>query len=77
MRRMNRSNPFKNNRPGRHWFEAFIKRHIEVGQRVAQNFTQTRALVQEEKVREWFQEIQDYFVKSQLEETIRNPRKML
>lgn len=76
IKKLKRENPFKNGRPGRHWFEAFIKRHPEVGQRVAQNLTQTRALVQESSLRAWFKEVEDYFIMAHLEEAIKDPRRI-
>ncbi|XP_039303426.1 uncharacterized protein LOC120357328 [Solenopsis invicta] len=39
--------PFKNNRPGQHWYRAFMKRHPNLSTRIAQNLTSTRAAVTE------------------------------
>lgn len=36
-----RETPFVNNRPGRHWLEAFQKRHPEISLTVSQNLTKT------------------------------------
>lgn len=60
LQKLDRQNPFKDNKPGRHRFEAFIKRHPTIGQRVSQNLSQTRALVTEEQIRTWFKEIKEY-----------------
>lgn len=60
MKELKRENPFTNGRPGRHWFEAFLKRHPELSLRTPQNLCERRAQVTEEKLRGWFQEIEDY-----------------
>lgn len=51
---------FPNNMPGRHWYNAFRQRHPEIRDRVAQNLTNSRAAVSEEKIRAWFKEVQDH-----------------
>ena len=52
--------PFKNNRPGQHWYRAFMKRHPNLSNRIAQNLTCTRAAVTEEDLREWFSKVKRY-----------------
>ena len=37
--------PFKDNKPGRHWYESFCRRHPEIAPRVAQNLTTKRVSV--------------------------------
>lgn len=48
---------FKNNRPGRDWFERFITRHPTVTQRIAESITRSRAMVTEVAIRKWFAEV--------------------
>lgn len=57
---INRDNPFKNDRPGRHWFEGFKKRHPNIIYRTAQSLELVRANVTEEDLREWFDEIHTF-----------------
>ncbi|XP_071653661.1 uncharacterized protein [Temnothorax longispinosus] len=57
---LERKTPFTNNRPGRHWYEAFCRRHKELSERIAQNLTYSRASATEEKLRGWFQEVSQY-----------------
>ncbi|KAI5636428.1 DDE superfamily endonuclease domain-containing protein [Phthorimaea operculella] len=76
VQKLQRKNPFTGNRPGRHWYEGFIKRHPEIGQRVAQNLSQTRAAVKEDDIRTWFKEIEDYYVAAQLEDAAKDPRRV-
>lgn len=68
-----KDNPFTNDRPGRHWLEAFQKRHPEISCRVAQNLTKTRALVSEINIRRWFQEITEYFTDNDLLNVCNDP----
>lgn len=49
--------PFKNNRPGRQWYEAFLRRHPEIAERLSQNLTTTRAKVTEADLRSWFADV--------------------
>ncbi|KAG5891603.1 hypothetical protein JTB14_032546 [Gonioctena quinquepunctata] len=42
-----RPNPFANSRPGRKWYDSFIKRHPNLSERVAQNLTPARENVSE------------------------------
>lgn len=41
----NRATIFTNNRPGRDWFDRFMKRHPKISERVYQNLTKARASV--------------------------------
>lgn len=47
IKNLKRPNTFTNGRPGRHWYESFLKRHPEVSVRVSQNLTSSRACVTE------------------------------
>ncbi|TGZ51112.1 Uncharacterized protein DBV15_11450 [Temnothorax longispinosus] len=49
--------PFNNDRPGRHWYEKFRKRHPEITLRTPQHLSMIRASVTEEDIRGWFEEI--------------------
>ena len=60
------ANPFKNNRPGRHWFDAFCKRHPELSQRMAQNLSTCRALATPGRLRSWFNEVEKYLISKNL-----------
>ncbi|TGZ48876.1 Uncharacterized protein DBV15_12526, partial [Temnothorax longispinosus] len=52
--------PFKNNRPGQHWYRAFMNRHPNLSTRIAQNLTSTRAAVTEVDLRNWFAKVKQY-----------------
>ena len=61
-----RQNPFKDNRPGKHWYNAFMRRHENLSKRIAQNFTSSRASVTEDDLRKWFFSVQEYLKEKQL-----------
>jgi len=48
MGQLQKENSFTNNRPGRHWYEAFIRRHSQLSHQIAQNLTTIRASVSED-----------------------------
>ncbi|KAH9639391.1 hypothetical protein HF086_002080 [Spodoptera exigua] len=73
---INIKTPFKNNRPGRHWYESFKKRHLEISLRTSQNLTESRATVTNEALSNWFSEISEFFKEKSLESVTRNPKRV-
>jgi len=67
VKQLNRKNSFVNNRPGRHWFEGFMRRHKNVSQRLAENLTSSRATISETGLRKWFDEVQNYLKEKTLQ----------
>lgn len=61
-----RKTPFKSNRPGRSWYEAFLKRHPNISQRITENVSLSRAKVSEFHIRSWFSEISTYLTENNL-----------
>jgi hypothetical protein len=49
-----RKNPFKNNKPGREWLQAFLRRNPNNSERVPENLGKERAVVTKEKIEHWF-----------------------
>ena len=49
--------PFLDGRPGRHWYEGFLKRHSQIRKRLCENVTLSTALVSENIIRTWFGDI--------------------
>lgn len=76
IRETKRPNPFKENRPGRKWYQAFLKRHPELSERVAQNLTTAREAVNEDRLRGWFQEIEQYLKSKNLFDISNNPSRV-
>lgn len=73
LKSQNKTNPFANNRPGRHWLEAFQRRHPELATRVSQNLTKSRASVSETNIRRWFEEITEYFKQNNMLDVCNDP----
>ena len=63
---LQRDTPFVNGQPGRSWYQAFLKRHPELSQRVAQNLTKSRASLTEEVLRRWFHEVETHLKEQSL-----------
>ncbi|XP_054263526.1 uncharacterized protein LOC128986934 [Macrosteles quadrilineatus] len=57
---LKRKNPLKDDRPGRSWYLGFCKRNPSVSARIAQNLTQSRAVVSKDSLLNWFTEIHTY-----------------
>lgn len=54
--------PFKNSRPGDKWMKLFLKRNPEIAKRNTEVISKARAAVTEDKIRNWFQELDTYLV---------------
>ncbi|XP_034934472.1 uncharacterized protein [Chelonus insularis] len=57
---INKHTPFINQRPGRHWYESFEKRHPNLTFRKPQHLSLTRVSVTREDLQQWFAEIEQY-----------------
>lgn len=66
IKKLHRPNAFTNGRPGRHWYEAFLRRHPEVTLRTSQNLTHSRSSVSEADIRNWFSTVEKYFQEKSL-----------
>lgn len=53
----NRPNPFVNNRPGKKWYQSFLRRNPELSERTPENISKGRAAITEEGIRKWFAEL--------------------
>ncbi|XP_034934879.1 uncharacterized protein [Chelonus insularis] len=51
---------FVNGKPGRHSYEAFMRRHPELSKRTPQHLTKARYEVDEEDLRQWFHEVKTH-----------------
>lgn len=56
----NKPNPFIANRPGRHWYEGFKRRHPDLTIRTPQHLSHKRADVTQEDLQDWFEEQKNY-----------------
>lgn len=57
---LKKKTPFTNSRPSKHWYNAFLKRHPEISEKMAQNISLRRAEITEESIRKWFKEVRKY-----------------
>lgn len=76
IKKLGKPNPFTNNRPGRHWYDAFLKRHPNISQRTAQNLTSSRSAVTEKNIRAWFEEVEQYMRENQIFEVLNEPTRV-
>jgi hypothetical protein len=56
-----RPNPFVDNRPGKGWFKAFLRRHPNVAERYAEPICRGRAQLTEGCIRGWFADAEQFF----------------
>lgn len=66
IKQLKRKTPFADGRPGRHWYEAFLRRHPEISIRITPNLSKSRASVTENILRDWFNEVEQHLVEKQL-----------
>lgn len=57
-----RTTPFKDSRPGDKWMKLFLKRNPEIAKRNTEVISKARAAVTEEKIRDWFQELDNFLM---------------
>ena len=55
-----RPNPFKDNKPGKDWYYAFLKRHPEISVRAPQQLAKERAVITPAKVEYWFKDFANF-----------------
>lgn len=71
-----RKTPFKNNIPGKHWYDAFLKRHPELVHRTPEAVTSASANVSETDIRKWFRDIEDYLKQKEYFDILENPTRV-
>lgn len=68
--------PFAGDRPGRHWYESFLRRNPTISVRTAQNLTSSRANVTEEKLRQWHAEVTNYLTENNWSNIVKDPKRV-
>lgn len=58
--KMNKKTPFSNNRPGRSWWDGFLKRHPQLATKIAENVNLSRENMTEEILKNWFNVISEF-----------------
>ncbi|KOB51941.1 Uncharacterized protein OBRU01_26840 [Operophtera brumata] len=71
-----RENPFTNNRPGKKWFQSFLKRHPDLVLRTPENLSNARDNVTEANIRNWFTEIEQYLEDNNLKDILKEPSRI-
>lgn len=56
----NRKTPFKDDRPGKTWMRAFMKRNPNLALREVENISKGRAVVRQKSIIKWFEEFDNY-----------------
>lgn len=72
-----RPNPFVNNRPGKKWFQSFLKRNPELSERTPENISKGRAAVTEEIIRKWFADLQKHLEDKGASDILTQPDRIL
>ncbi|XP_062565900.1 uncharacterized protein LOC134228140 [Armigeres subalbatus] len=69
-------NPFRNNRPGRKWFNSFLKRNKSITLRTPEAVSAASAKVSEADIRGWFDKVYTYFEERGLSEILQDPSRV-
>ena len=54
IKELKRPNKFSNGRPGRHWYDGFLRRQPQITARMSQNLCVARASITETSIKTWF-----------------------
>lgn len=73
---LKRETMFTNNRPGRDWYDRFLKRNPEITERVYQNLTRARSSVTELQIRNWFAEVHTYMEEKDYLNVLEDPKRV-
>ena len=62
IKQLKKVTPFKDGRPGRHWYEGFVRRHPEISERFRRNggTSSSSSSTEEDCAREWYAKIEQY-----------------
>lgn len=66
-----------NNRPGRKWYQSFLKRNPELSERTPEKISKGRAAVTEEGIRRWFAELLKYLEENNASDILTDPDRIL
>ncbi|XP_037033041.1 uncharacterized protein LOC119072027 [Bradysia coprophila] len=67
---------FKNNIPGRKWYDSFRERHPLISEKLSQNLTVRRAAVSANAIRAWHAEIVKYCEEHSLMDALKDPERV-
>ncbi|KAI5696630.1 hypothetical protein M8J76_009934 [Diaphorina citri] len=72
-----RQTPFKDNRPGKKWYAAFLRRNPQVTVREAEGITKGRAIITEEAIKKWFSDLKEYLVEENALDILDDPQRIM
>lgn len=72
-----RETPFKDGRPGEKWYSGFLKRHPDLVLREPEGLTKSRAIITEEFIRKWFQDLNEFINEKGIQDIFTDPRRVL
>lgn len=71
-----RKNPFKDNLPGKKWYESFLRRHPSIAIRTPEPVTDASSKVSEKDIRGWFAQIKLYLRDKNFAEILDDPTRI-
>lgn len=71
-----RKTVFRNNLPGRKWYNSFRQRHKAISERISQNLTPRRAAVSAENIKAWHSEVSKYCEEHDLLDVLNDPSRV-
>ncbi|XP_072377918.1 uncharacterized protein [Diabrotica undecimpunctata] len=71
-----RVNPFVENRPGRTWLSAFLKRNPNISLRTSEGVTSASSNINQRDITKWFDNIKSYLNKKGLSDVLQDPTRI-
>lgn len=71
-----RNTPFRNNIPGKRWFQSFLRRNPVLASRTSEAVTRASSNVSESDIRKWFNDIQQYLNEKGYFEILQDPSRV-
>ncbi|XP_039278790.1 uncharacterized protein LOC120350267 [Nilaparvata lugens] len=69
--------PFVDGRPGKKWYENFMRHHPQLVRKTPESLTKGRALITEELIRKWFRELEEYLDEIGQKDILKEPDRIL
>ncbi|XP_018018849.1 MFS-type transporter clz9-like [Hyalella azteca] len=71
-----RESPFQKDRPGRRWFEGFMRRHQDLSVRIPEHVSKARCQITESSIRKWFGELRQHITEDGCEDIFIDPARI-
>lgn len=71
-----RPNPFVNGRPGKKWLKSFFRRNPSLSVRTAEEISKGRAVITEEYIRKWFQDLKQFLKNHDALDILDDPKRI-